>query len=90
MTNICLPHHPSSPSPPPTHLDLPVVGRGLVELLPQLERELRILEGALGLEGHLVAIHRDDGGGFGHVAHLPGGEAHACERRDRVGGGSQK
>lgn len=80
--------HPLIPLLP--HLDLPVVGGGLVKLLPQLERELRILEGALGLEGHLVALHRDDGGGFGDITHLPGGEAHACKRRDGEGGQSQK
>lgn len=39
------------------HLDLPVVGGGLVKLLPKLERDLHVLEGALGLEGHLVTFH---------------------------------
>lgn len=69
------------------HLDLPVVSGGLVKLLPQLERDFRVLEGALGFQGHLVALHRDDGGGFGHVAHLPGGEAHTCREG---GAGGQK
>lgn len=58
------------------HLDVPVIGRGLIELLAQLEADLCVFEGALGLHRHLVAIHLDDGGGFGQAGHLPGGKAH--------------
>lgn len=58
------------------HLDMPVIGRGLIELLIQLEADLCVLEGAMGLHRHLVAIHLDDGGGFGQAGHLPGGKAH--------------
>lgn len=60
------------------HLDVPVVRRGLVKLLAQLEADLCVLEGALGLHCDLVARHLDDGGGFGEAGHLPGGEAHPC------------
>lgn len=60
------------------HLDLPVVGGGLIELLPQLEGQLCVLDGALGLHRHLVSFRGDDGGGLGHDAHLACGEAHAC------------
>lgn len=59
------------------HLDVPVVRRGLVELLAQLEGDLGVLEGALGLHGDLAAVQLDDGGGLGEAGHLPRGEAHA-------------
>lgn len=59
-----------------TYLAAPVVSRALVELLSQLEGDLRVLEGALGADQHLVAVLADDHGRLGHVADLPGGEAH--------------
>jgi len=57
-------------------LDLPAVGGGLVELLSQLEGDLGVLEGALGLDRHRVSRHLDDGGGLGLGGHLAHGEAH--------------
>lgn len=73
-----------------SHLAVPVVGGALVKLLPQLEGDLGVLEGALGADDHLVALLADDDGGLGHVAHLPGGEAHAWtgRRRCKKGDGS--
>lgn len=64
---------------------LPVVGRGLVERLVELEPDLGGLERALGLHAHgalLVQGHHQVG--LGPVAHLAGGKAHTCtERRGR-------
>lgn len=57
-----------------------VICGGFVELLPQLEGDLRVFEGALGADDHLVAFLADDDGGLGHVPDLPGGKAHAWSR----------
>lgn len=59
------------------YLAVPVISGALVELLPQFEGDLSVLEGALGADEHLVALLADDDGGLGHVSHLPGGKAHA-------------
>lgn len=68
-----------------SHLAVPVISGALVKLLPQLEGDLSVLEGALGADDHLVALLADDDGGLGDVPHLPGGEAHAWTPR-RHGG----
>lgn len=57
------------------HLNLPVVGGGLIELLSQREDELCVLDGALSLHRHLGAVHCDDGGGLCQDADLTRGEA---------------
>lgn len=70
----------STPSGQPSaHLDVAVVRRGLVELLSQLGRELRVPEGALGLHHHFVTILADDDRRLGDVAHLSGGKANTCQ-----------
>lgn len=56
---------------------VPVVGGGFVKLLPQLEGDLRVFEGALRADRHLVALLADDHGRLGHVTNLPGGKTHA-------------
>lgn len=64
-----------------SYFAVPVVGGGFVELLPQLEGDLCVFEGALGADHHLVTLLADDHGRFGHVADLPGGETHAWDTR---------
>lgn len=59
---------------------VPVICGGFVELLPQLEGDLGVFEGALGADDHLVALLTDDDGGLGHVPDLPGGKAHTWSR----------
>lgn len=59
---------------------VPVICGGFVELLPQLEGDLGVFEGALGADDHLVALLADDDGGLGHVPDLPGGKAHTWAR----------
>lgn len=60
-----------------THLGLSAVCCGLVEFLVQLELDLCGLESALRLHwDNPSIIHADHQVGFGHVAHLPSGEAH--------------
>lgn len=60
-----------------TYFAVPVIGGGLVKLLPQLEGDLCVFEGALGANQHLVTLLADDHGRLGHVTDLPGGETHA-------------
>lgn len=59
-------------APSSTHLDLPVICRGLIELDSQLEADLCVLEGALCFYDDCVPIHFDDCGRLGHIGHLPG------------------
>lgn len=59
-----------------TYFAVPVVRGGFVELLSQLEGDVCVFEGALGADHHLVALLGDDDRRLGHVADLPGGEAH--------------
>lgn len=61
---------------PFSYFAVPVVSSGFVELLSELEGDLSVFEGALGADGHLVALLADDDGWFGHITNLPGGEAH--------------
>lgn len=62
-----------------TYFTVPVVGGGFIKLLPQLEGDLCVFEGALRANRHLVALLADDHGRFGHVTNLSGGETHAWE-----------
>ena len=61
------------------YLAAAVIRRGLVKLLSQAEGDLGVLEGALGLDHQLFPVLADHHRGLGHVAHLPGGEAHPCQ-----------
>lgn len=71
------PQHPLFPVPTSlTHLDLPVICRCLIELHPQLEADLRVLEGAVCFYGDSIPIYFDDGGRLGHAGHLPGSKTH--------------
>lgn len=67
-----------------SHLDLPVVGGGLVELLSQLEAELCVLNGALSLHRHLVTVHWDNSGGLGQVAHFTCSKTNAWRKRQKT------
>lgn len=58
-----------------SHLAVPVIGGGLVELLSQLEGDLCVFEGALGADHHLVSLLADDHSGLGDISNLTGGEA---------------
>lgn len=72
---------PSSPRSGQTlifYLNIPAIGGGLVKFLSQLKGDLCGLEGARVLQYHLVAIYRDNEGGFDHVPHLAQGHAHTC------------
>lgn len=62
-----------------SYFTVPVVGGGFIKLLPQLEGDLCVFEGALGANHHLVALLADDDGRFGHVTDLTGGEPHTCD-----------
>lgn len=56
---------------------VPVVSGGFIELFAQLEGDLRVFEGALGADRHLVALLADDHCRLGHITNLPGGKANA-------------
>lgn len=60
-----------------TYFAVPVISGGFVKLLSQLEGDLRVLEGALGANHHLVTLLADDDSRLGHITNLPGGKAHA-------------
>lgn len=62
-----------------SYFTIPVVDGGFIKLLPQLEGDLCVLEGALRANRHLVAVLADDHSRFGHVSDLSGGESHAWD-----------
>lgn len=62
-----------------SYFTVPVVGGGFIKLLPQLEGDLCVFEGALGANHHLITLLADDDGRFGHITDLSGGEAHAWD-----------
>lgn len=62
-----------------SYFTVPVVNSGFIKLLPQLEGDLCVFEGALRANHHLVAILADDHSRFGHVSNLSGGKSHAWD-----------
>ena len=72
-----------------SHLNLPVICGGLVKLLSNLEVKLCVLNGALGLQCHLITVQGDNRGGLGQVPHLARGKTHACTNQTHRQGNDQ-
>lgn len=61
-----------------TNLYFPVVGSGLLNLFPEFEWNLGVLEGAESFHHDFVSVLTDDYGRLGYIADLPRSKRNTC------------